>query len=768
VLAGFFGADNMALGGGAATTHVVNATKGLILALSIGRGLTVLSSVALLTTLADAQTPSVSQTASATPPPGVGAYGAAPPIGEASTAVRYPQLASNGPLSDSDRDALSSALSAARRGDASGAQAAMSSIIDPVAHKIALWAIMDAEGDEEPFFVADQARRDLAGWPRASHRQAAAEKTIETSGLDPARIIAWFDGAEPQTPQGAMALAAAYEQSARRPEAQALIQRWWRAKAFEADVQKTMLARFGDLLTQDDHAKRLDTLLYGQQGPAAHDMLALAPSDQQALALARMALRENANGAEAYVERVPPSLANDPGLVVERARYFKARNLDSLSLGLIPQFPSQLPNDDAASRIWTLRRQLIVSALKAGDYRAAYAAATNHGLTGGVDYSEAEFYAGWIALSKLHDPAAADVHFANIQRVGASPITQSRALYWRGRSADARGDAAAAKDFYQRGARYLTTFYGQLAAEKAGMTALAIGHDPAPTAADQARFEGRELIRASRILAETGERDLFRTFVLSTSDDLPSCEEYALMVDLARGYGDQDLAMRVVRVAAQHGFILPDRGYPMRTVMLSPDAAEAPMVFGITRQESNFDPRVRSGVGARGMMQLMPETARAMARRMGQPYQSGLLDDPDYNMRLGSSYLGHLIGNFSGSYVLATAAYNAGPGRPAEWAGYCGDPRQSSVDPVDFIECIPFSETRNYVMRVMEAAEVYRARMNGGSAPILLSADLKRGGYVYGGGPLQPLPTSNDPIGALLADGQTATPAQTAAQTTPR
>ena len=746
----------MALGGGAATTLVAYATKGMILALSIGRGLVILSSVALLTSLADAQTTSVPQTGASEQPIGTATTSIGPPTGEVSTAIHYPQLASNGPLSDSDRDALSSALSAAKRGDTSGVQAAMSSINDPVAHKIATWAMMDAAGDEEPFFVSDQARRDLAGWPRASRRQAAAEKTIETSGLDPARIVSWFGGVEPQTPQGAMALAAAYEQLARRPEAQILIERWWRTKPFEADVQKTMLGRFGDLLTQDDHVKRLDTLLYGQQGPAAHDMLALVPGDQQALAQARMALRENLGGAEAYVERVPGSLANDPGLAVERGRYFKARNLDSLSLGLVPQFPSQLPNDDAASRIWTLRKQLIVSALKAGDYRAAYAAATNHGLTGGVDYSEAEFYAGWIALSKLHDPVDADVHFANIQRVGASPITQGRAFYWRGRAADARGDTVAAKDFYHQGARFLTTFYGQLAAEKAGLTTLTIGHDPAPAPADQSRFEGRELVRASRILAEMGERDLFRTFVLSTSEDLPSCEEYALMVDLARGYGDQDLAMRVVRIAAQHGFILPDRGYPMRSVSLSPDAAEAPMVFGITRQESNFDPRVRSGVGARGMMQLMPETARAMARRMGQPYQSGLLDDPDYNMRLGSSYLGHLISDFSGSYVLATAAYNAGPGRPAEWASYCGDPRQSSVDAADFIECIPFSETRNYVMRVMEAAEVYRARMNGGAAPLLLSADLKRGGYTYGSGPLQPLPTSNDPIGALIADGQTA------------
>ncbi len=750
LLAGFFGADNMARGRGAATVQVLKATKGLNLALSIGRGLVVLSTVALLSTLADAQTTPVSLTAPASPPSG--SIGPFLPADDASTAIQYPRVAGSGPLSEADRDALRSALSAAKRGDATGAQAAMSSISDPVARKLATWAMMDAEGDEEPFFVADQARRDLTGWPRASRRQAAAEKTIEASGLDPARIIAWFGGAEPQTPQGAMALAAAYEQAARRAEAQALIQRWWRTRSFEADVQKTMLTRFGDLLTQDDHAKRLDTLLYGQQGPAAHDMLSLVSDDQRRLAEARIKLRENAANAESYVAKVPSTLANDPGLAVERARYLKARNLDSESLALVPQFPSRLPNDDAASRIWTLRKQLIVSALRSGDYRAAYAAATNNGLTGGVDYSEAEFYAGWIALSKLHDPAAADIHFANVQRAGASPITQGRALYWRGRAADARGDATAAKAFYLQGSRHQTTFYGQLAAEKAGLTTLVIGHDPAPTAADQARFEGRELIRASRILADLGERDLVRTFVLSTSEDLPSGEEYALMVDLARGYGEQDLAMRVVRIAAQHGFILPDRGYPIRNVSLTSDAAEAPMVFGITRQESNFDPRVRSGVGARGMMQLMPATARAVARRMGQPYQSGLLDDPDYNMRLGSWYLGRLIDGFSGSYVLATAAYNAGPGRPAEWASFCGDPRQSSVDPVDFIECIPFSETRNYVMRVLEAAEVYRARMNGGAAPILLSADLKRGGYVFGGGPLPPLPTGNDPIGDLIAD----------------
>ena len=684
-----------------------------------------LTSVALVTSMADAQTSSA--------PPA--------PYGQASSSyAQFPQVATGGGLSDADRDALSIAIADARRGQ--GAAAASASISDPVARKIALWVAVDADGEQLSFFQLDQARRDLAGWPRVTHRQTAAEKTIETSGLDPARIIAWFQGAEPLSPQGAMALASAYQQAGDAQQAQDLIRRWWRGHIFEADAQRTMLARFGQFLTTDDHIARTETLLLGQQGPAAHDMLALLPPDQQALAEAKMALREDRANATDLAARVPAELTNDPGLAVERARYLRQRNLDSISLTLVSSFPTQIPNDDVADRIWTLRRQLINAALKNGDYRAAYAAATNTGMTAGVNFTDSEFYAGWLALSKLHDPATADGHFANIQRVGSSPITQSRALYWRGRAAEAMGADDAARAFYADGARFYTTFYGQLAAEKAGANEMSLGHDPVIDSSDRERFEGRELVRAARILGDLGDRELFRAFVLNVADSLPTAQEYALLVDMARGYGDQDLAMRVVRSGAQHGYILPDRGYPVHSLSATPDAAEPAIVYGITRQESGFDPRVRSGVGARGMMQLMPETARVVARHIGETYQPALLDDADYNMRLGASFLGQLINNFSGSYVMATAAYNAGPGRPADWAGYCGDPRAGTVDPVDFIECIPFSETRNYVMRVMEATEVYRARLGGGSGRITLAEDLKRGGYVYGGGQITSLPPS--------------------------
>jgi soluble lytic murein transglycosylase len=404
--------------------------------------------------------------------------------------------------------------------------------------------------------------------------------------------------------------------------------------------------------------------------------------------------------------------------------------MSELALGMVRNFPTEVPHDEAADRIWGERYQLILAALRNRDYRGAYNAAANSGLTKGVQGADAEFYAGWLALVRLRDPAQADKHFANLERIGRSPITEGRALYWRGRAAEAAGDKVGAAAFYGRAAKHGTVFYGQLALEKIGQP-LKLGRDPQITTADRARFDGREAVRAARILNAIGEDDAFNAFVLALDDVLPTLEEQALLVDLARGHGSQDLSMKVVRAAAQKGFILPERGYPLRTPPQVSGAPELALTLGITRQESGFDPRVRSGAGARGMMQLMPATATIVARQTGVSYSADMLYEPDYNMRLGQTYLSEVTDRFSGSYVMGIASYNAGPGRPAQWAGFCGDPRTASVDGIDFIECIPFSETRNYVMRVMEGMQVYRARLNNGTAPVTLTRDLNRGGYNY-------------------------------------
>jgi soluble lytic murein transglycosylase len=682
--------------------------------------------------------------------PPIGGYSpAAPPTSPASPAYAATTYqTAPGALSAVDAQTLKRAIDEAQSGDVTGARDLQATLTDPLAKRLVTWAMIDSAGSSMGFFDLDAARRDLWGWPRAARRQAAAERAIETAGVSPSAVVTWFDGKAPETAEGAMALASAYQQQGKQAEAQALIKHVFRDVVFEADPQARMIARFGIYLTPDDYTKRLDLLLYGPQGPAARALIPLVPADVQALANARIALRANRDDAPSTVSLVPDYLQTDPSLAFERARYYRRRNLEGLAAGLVRSFPAPPAGyDDAADLIWTERRALMMALLKAGDVQGAYAAATNHGLPYSENYTDAEFFAGFIALKKLNDPAAARAHFENIRKAGSSPITLGRALYWAGRAAEAQGDQAAAKAYYSEGGKYYTAFYGQLAAEKAGVTQIVLPKDPVPSADDRARFENRDLVRASRMLADSGERDLFRAFVLVVDDNLPNVEELALLVDMARLYGDQDLSMRVVRAGAQRGLYLTERGYPLRQPPAVYGAPEPALVHAIIRQESGFDPVVRSGVGARGMMQIMPATASLTARKLGVGYSADRLNDPDYNMQLGSAYLGEMVNNFSGSYVMAAAGYNAGPGRPPQWISDCGvDPRGGTSDPADWIECIPFAETRNYVMRIMEAVQVYRARLNGGTAPLTAMADLKRG--AWGQAPPTPVSYNVATIGA--------------------
>jgi soluble lytic murein transglycosylase len=307
----------------------------------------------------------------------------------------------------------------------------------------------------------------------------------------------------------------------------------------------------------------------------------------------------------------------------------------------------------------------------------------------------------------------------------SSPVSKARAAYWRGRAAERAGDPARAQSFYEQGAAYSTTFYGQLAAQKAGRRDLVLVPDPQPSADDRASFEAAEMTRAIRWLAAARERGLLRAFALGYGEAVRSQAELALLVDALRALDEQELSLLAYRRGAQHGLILHERGYPLirpPTVSAGPERA---WVLAITRQESQFDPRARSPAGAVGMMQLLPVTGRRVAREAGMSWSDGLLTNAQTNMRLGSRYLGELTEEFQGSYVLAAASYDAGPQRPPEWFEFCGDPRSPGTDPVDFIECIPISETRDYVMNVMANYQVYRARLNGGRATLTAAESLR-------------------------------------------
>jgi soluble lytic murein transglycosylase len=640
-------------------------------------------------------------------------------------------LAGDSPLAGAtpvatDTQAVVAALAAARAGDGARVRSVIEASTDPLVRKISLWALADAAPERMTWAQADEAWRELADWPRASRRRMAAERLIDRSGLPPAAMVAWFGADDPLTGEGALALAGALADSGRGEAAAAVVRKAWRTLVFDAATQDAILQRFGADLGPADHVARADLLLYGAQGPAVAALLPLLPADQQAIALARMAVRRGDPGAQAMIGALPAADQVSPGLAYELVLALRDRGDTAGAVALAPYLPGVNPDEHAAQQLWK-HGALMAAALQAGDVAGAYQVAAHAGLVTGPEAADAAFRAGWLALTRLKDPRLADAYFARLQAAGTSPLTQSRALYWRGRAAEAGGDPVAAQIFYGQAARYSATFYGQLAATRGGPADLVLGHDPEITDADRARFEARDPVRAARLLHGLGSSEGVRAFVVSLSEGVTSATDAALLVDLARSFGDPELAMRVVRNAARRGVVLPERGYPLLPAPSVPDGAETPLVLSVARQESSFDPAARSGAGARGLMQLMPATAVTVARRSG--LGRGSLEDPDFNLRVGSVYLAQLVSQFSGSYVLAAAAYNAGPSRPIQWTSLCGDPRGSGADPLDFIECIPFSETRDYVMRVMEGAQVYRARLAGGSAPITLAQDLRRGAY---------------------------------------
>jgi soluble lytic murein transglycosylase len=629
------------------------------------------------------------------------------------------------PLSDAEAAALRSAFAAARTGDRAGLLGAAAGLRDREAQRLAAWVFADVSGDKLSFQEIDAGRRDLLGWPRGDKRQALAEKTIATAQYSPTQLVRWFADAQPATAEGAMALAGALKDLGRVDEARALIRRFWRDRLFDPEPQQAMLATFASFLTTDDHVRRLDTLLIGPQGPAAQALLPLVPSDQQALAQARMDLRADRPGAWERALALPPSVANDPGLAYEKVRWLRAKDRMDEGFALLSTLPASAPHEDGQARLYAESRQYFVSALQKGDDRAAYEVMAHLAFPPtGTRAAETAFFAGWAALTRLHDPKLAERHFEAVRAAGQSPLTQSRALYWLGRTAEAQGKADLARADYRDGAQYICAFYGQLSAEKIGVKTVTLPPEAVPTKADRAAFGARSLVRAARILHELGEADLFKLFLRQVAATADRAEDFALLMDLAREGGEPFEAMMVGRTAATKGVVLPERMYPLLTSPPTEGVRDLAFTLAIARQESSFDPKARTP-SARGVMMLRPDTARIVAKGMGVPYADAMLWDGDYNLRLGNVYLGQMVERMSGSYLLAAAAYNAGVNRPPRWITACGDPRMGG-DPENFIECVPFGETRDYMMRVMENLEVYRARLAGGTGPLTLSEDLKR------------------------------------------
>lgn len=392
-------------------------------------------------------------------------------------------------------------------------------------------------------------------------------------------------------------------------------------------------------------------------------------------------------------------------------------------------FTARPPENIRPAQWWVERNVLARRALRNGAVASAYRIAATHGFTEGAPLADAEFLAGWIALRFLKDPARAAGHFARLEAAVGMPISLARAAYWRGRATEAGGDAAAAKAQYQRAARHLTTYYGQLAAERIGLSTApdwVVMPAVVPTAAEAQAFNTSEPAVAAELLAAIGEGRMARQFVARLVTDAKTPAGHALAAGLAQRLGQPQLAVVAGKRAGYAGTHLPAYAFPLQLVPAEGEP-EAALINAIIRQESMFDATAVSQAGARGLMQLMPATARQVARQLSESHtDQRLIADPGYNVALGSRYLADQIRGFNGSYILAVAAYNAGPGRSRQWVQDYGDPRDGGIDAVDWVESIPFNETRNYVQRVIENLQVYRWRLAGAGAPVAISADLRR------------------------------------------
>jgi soluble lytic murein transglycosylase len=602
--------------------------------------------------------------------------------------------------------------------------------------RILEWRAIADRGAPASFSALSAGLDQYPEWPgRTTMRQRAEQAIFDSAAPAQARIAFLTAEGGPLTGDGKVALARAHLDLGRRDEARALAREAWRSNALTPRAEGEALAAFGDAFTADDHAARVDILLWRGERAAAQRLLPRISDGQQRLARARIALQTRPRrGLQAAVDAVPASLRDHPGLLFERARYIRRSGRPEDALPVAARItPTEAP-EAARDEIFAERRVYLSRALRSGEYRRAYQLVANHGMRSGEAFADAEWLAGWIALRFTGQPTVAAEHFAHLDGGVSTPVSRARALYWRAMAARALGNADEARVRLDEAARFDFTFYGQVAAAERGAPHLiAFAANGAPSLEARRRFESRETVRALRLISQNGSRQDFETFAYFLDDALDNAEELELLAEAAREQSYLRTAVRSAKAGLRRGIVAANAAFPLIALpdtVRNDDSPEPALVLAIIRQESEFDPSVVSSAGARGLMQLLPSTARITANRHGISYTgpTQLTSDPVANIQLGAAHLGDLLESFNGSYILTIASYNAGPGRAREWIAEWGDPRDPSVDVIDWIELIPFSETRNYVQRVMENVQVYRHRLSGAPAPLLIAQDLRRGG----------------------------------------
>ncbi len=615
-------------------------------------------------------------------------------------------------------EAVARSMAAADRDDWTGAEAAARAAGDPVAMDLAIWRRLSDGAGEWREFSAFVARNP--DWPGIERIRAKGEAAIPR-GASLGEIDAFLGPEGPRTGAGFLRRSEALVAAGRRAEADEEIVRGWRGFSLTASEQADFRAGHSGAI-RPHHETRADELLWRGLVAEAEAMKPLVSPGWAALIDARVALRSRAKGVDGLIARVPAALQNDPGLAYERFIWRMKRDDYDGAYELIAARSGSVESL-GRPEMWGERRLLLARRLeRLGRIREAYNLANQNHMLAGADFAECEWLAGWIALRELKDPARAEAHFRRFIPAVETPISLGRGWYWLGRALEAKGDASGARAAYQEAAAHQTSFYGQLAAEAIGAPVdptLANGRD-----GDRKRLAERSLARAAELLNAAGDRARAHRFLVQIAYHHDGYDDLAAAAHLAVALGRPDAAIRIGKVAARKGQVLKGDYYPVTELASLDGGVEPALAMAIGRQESELNPEAVSPAGARGLMQVMPATARKVAGWVGLPYSlDRLTDDWRYNATLGQAYLARRLSEYGGSVALAAAAYNAGAGRVDQWLAQYGDPRTGQVDWIDWIETIPFSETRNYVQRVLEGLQVYRSRIAGKPVAFRLKAD---------------------------------------------
>lgn len=628
------------------------------------------------------------------------------------------------PAASAETAALKRGLDALSANDVGQARAIRDGLEkDALDRHILTWAIALSGDAQVPSGEIAAAAKELAGWSGMAALRRNSEKAMLREAPAARTVAQAFGGTQPQTTEGVIILARSLVALGEAERARAVLAPFWRNEKLDARDEVAIIREFGALIPAADHRHRMERMLYADRANSAERVASLAGA--KPLADAWIAVIRGDKDAGSLLAAVPPA-ERSAGYLFAEARYLRRDNKFAAAAAVMlkaPRDKASLADPDAW---WIERRVLSRELLDAGDVKTAYRVAAAHAAESPSNAVDAEFHAGWYALRGLNDAQTAAKHFARIAEIAEGPISLSRAYYWLGRAAEAGGPGDA-KAYYARAAAYGTAFYGQLAAARIAGGGIGVAY-PSPSIADRRNFAQREAVQAIRRLENAGHQRRADILYRDLADQLTSPGELALLAVMAENRGDHFLALRVGKIAAVRGIDIGALAHPLGAIPQSAriGGAGAALAYAIARQESEFNVGAVSRAGAMGLLQLMPGTARDLAKRSGLPFsKSRLTSDAGYNATLGAAFLGEQLVRFDGSYVLTFAGYNAGPRRAREWVERYGDPRGKDIDTVvDWIERIPYAETRSYVQRVMENYQVYKMRLSG---QFDIAADLVTG-----------------------------------------